>query len=80
MEKKYEAFVESLNQLPTGKEIDLEVRSLAPGKHKYEIKRVRAILAREAEDLPGADVLSLRFSLGQPADVIWAIRILEELS
>lgn len=80
MKKEYEAFVESLDQLPMGREIDLEVRSLTPGKHKYEIKRVRAIIAKEAKDLAGAAVLRLRFGLGQPADTVFAIKVLKEIS
>lgn len=79
MKKEYEAFVENLDQLTMGKEIDIEVRSLTPGKHKYEIKRVRAILARDAGKPAGADVLRLRFGLGHPADTVCAIKIVKEL-
>ena len=35
MKKEYEAFVESLDQLPMGRETDLEVRSLVPRLRPY---------------------------------------------
>lgn len=79
MKKEYETYVDSLDQLQSGKELALEVRSLEPGKHKYEIKRVRGILAKEGESLTGTDVLKIRFSLGEPAPAVMAIKILKEL-
>lgn len=79
MNKQYETFVDRVEQLPLGKETDLEIRSLEPGKHKYEVKMVRAILAREAKDLKGSDILKLRLPLGEPAPGNWAIKVLKEL-
>ncbi len=80
MKKQYDTFVDDVEQIPLGKEIDLEIRSLEPGKHKYEIKMVRAVLAKEAKELRGADVLKLRLSLGEPVPETRAIKIIEELS
>ncbi len=79
MNKQYDTFVDDPDQLPEGKEIQLEVRSLAPGKHKYEVKVVRAVLARDEKALKGADVLKLRLPLGEPVGAPMAIKIVREL-
>ncbi len=79
MKKEYETYINSLDQLPTGKELDLEIRSLAPGKYKYEVKRVRAILSRTGES-SGGDILKLRFPLGAPSSETMSIKIVKELS
>ncbi len=78
MKNTYETFVDKAEDLPLGKEIDIEIRSLQPGKHKYEIKTVRAVLAKEAKELRGADKLKLRLPLGAPVDETFAIKIVKD--
>ncbi len=77
--KQYETFVDDPERLPLGKEIDIEIRSLEPGKHKYEIRTVRAVLARDAAELKGADDLKLRLGLGEPVEGSWGIKIVNHL-
>ncbi|MBI4330393.1 MAG: phenylphosphate carboxylase subunit gamma [Chloroflexi bacterium] len=79
MKKEFETFVDSVDALPLGREIDLEIRTLEPGKHKYEIKTVRAVIEGEAAKLKGADVLRVRLPLGEAASGTWAIKIVREL-
>lgn len=80
MQNQYDTFVDNPEQLPEGKEIELEVRSLNSGKHKYEIRVVRAIIARDQKTLKGADILKLRLPLGEPVPTTLAIKIVKELS
>jgi len=79
MPKEYDTFVNSLEELPQGKEIDITLRDLTPGPYKYETRYVKAIVSSRPEELPGADILWIRFQRGGKHPQPWAIRVLEEL-
>ena len=83
MPKEYLAFVsefgiESLEDLETGKEIELVIKDLTPGRYKYESRYVRARVGTP-QQLPGGDVLWVRFQHGQLQPQRYAIQITEEL-
>ena len=77
---EYATFVENLAALPEGKEMNLVIKTLEPGKYKYEAKYVRAIVSRSPESLPGGDVLRVRFHNGELHPNPYAIKIVSELS
>lgn len=79
MPKVYDTFVGSVGDLPEHGEVELTVRSLEPGRHKYTSRFVRAVVARERERLPDADVLQIRFLRGGRHDKEFAITIVGEL-
>ncbi len=83
MAKEYLAFISefgigSVQDLEEGKELELVVKDLTPGKYKYESRFVRAKIGRP-EALPGADALRVRFSHGALCPKPYAIKITEEL-
>ncbi|MDQ7030629.1 MAG: phenylphosphate carboxylase subunit gamma [Ardenticatenia bacterium] len=73
----WEVFVNDLSELREDEELDLSIRTLAPGIHKYTYKRVRARVSASPEAYP--DRLHVRFGRGQPCDQLFSIQILEEL-
>jgi hypothetical protein len=77
---EYATFVENLAALPEGKETNLVIKNLAPGKYKYEAKYVRAMVSRSPESLPDGDVLRVRFNNGELHPQPYAIKIVSELS
>ncbi|MDP2645474.1 MAG: hypothetical protein Q8P24_11075 [Desulfobacterales bacterium] len=77
--KEYLTFVEKPEGLAQGKETELLIKDLAPGRRKYDAHYVRAIICRNPQDLPDADVLWLRGWVGVLYPEPWAIRILREV-
>ncbi len=83
MAKEYLAFISefgigSLQDLEDGKELELVIKDLTPGKYKYESRFVKAKIGRP-EALPGSDSLQVRFAHGTLCPKPYAIKILEEL-
>jgi hypothetical protein len=75
MAKEYDTFVETLDDLKEGEEIELTIRDL----ETYEAKKVKAVVFSSKEKLPDGDTLWIRFSRGTPHKEPWAIKITEEL-
>ena len=76
MKQEYATFVSSLEDLRKGQEVELKVLDLTPGTHKYEARRVKAIVA----DSPvNTNVLWVRFLAGILHPNPLGIEILEEL-
>jgi len=74
---EYDTYVETLAELPQGRETVLAIRDLTPGRRKYETRVVKAILSSRPEELPDGDVLWVRLGLGTRHPQPWAIKILE---
>ncbi|MDP2645435.1 MAG: phenylphosphate carboxylase subunit gamma [Desulfobacterales bacterium] len=77
--KEYLAWVDSLDRLPENKEIQLTIRDLTPGRHKYEARNVKAILSRDSEKWPDGDILRFRSPVGILLSEAWAIKITAQL-
>jgi hypothetical protein len=75
MAKEYDTFVQTLEDLKDGREMELTIRDL----ETYEQKKVKAVVSSSKEKLPTADTLRIRYSRGVPVDEPWAIKIIEEL-
>lgn len=79
MPREYETFVSKPEILPESGETKLAVKDLTPGPRKYDCRIVKAIVSRDPEKLPGADVLWLRSLVGKLFPNPWAIKIVQEL-
>lgn len=76
MGKEYQAFIENIKE---GEEIELEIKDLTSGPHKYDSRMVKAILFSSPEKLPGGDILWIRSRSGFLHPSPWAIKITQEL-
>lgn len=80
MKKEYLTWINDLESLPQGKEIQLVIRDLNPGKRKYEARVVKAILADSPEKIPEGDILRFRSPVGRLLPETWTIKITEEVA
>jgi len=73
----WEVFVLDLGELPAGKDLELTIRTLNPGIHKYTYKRVKCEVSGELDQYE--DRLQVRFGRGQLSDKRFSIRVIEEV-
>jgi hypothetical protein len=76
--KEYLTFVGKLEDLTQGKELELLIKDLTPGRRKYDARYVRAVVQSDPRDLPEGDVLWIRGFVGVLYPQPWAIRITHE--
>jgi len=74
---KYDVYVESLADLPEGKEVKLSIRDLTPGIHKYCYKHVMALVSNNLETYP--EKLQVRFGRGQIHNQPYSLQIVKEV-
>ncbi len=74
---KWEVFVDDLSELSEGEGLELTIRTLNDGMHKYTYKRVTAEVSSSLEQY--ADSLQVRFGRGQLSDKKYSINILGEI-
>ena len=74
---KWEVFVNDLSELPEGEGLELTIRTLNDGFHKYTYKRVTAEVSKSLDQY--ADSLQVRFGRGQLSDKKYSINILGEI-
>lgn len=79
MKREYDTFVEKLSDLVEGKEIELTIRDLNEGRHKYESNYVSAILSSSPDQLMESDILWIRFPLGFLHPKPWGMKIIKVL-
>ncbi len=75
--KHWEVFVMDLAELAPGQDLELTIRTLESGLHKYTYKRVKARVSENEQDAP--DRLQVRFGRGQLAPQRFGIQVLEEV-
>lgn len=75
---KYDIFVNSLAEVPEGTELELQVRDLTPGTHKYSQKWVKALVSADADTYP--EKLLIRFGRGQRHNQPYSIKVLSEIN
>lgn len=73
----YDVFVNNLDDLPEGKELQLAVRDLTPGTHKYCYNNVKALVSPDAQKYE--KVLQVRFGRGQIHPANYSIKIVEQV-
>ena len=75
---KYDIFIDSLAEVPEGKELEFQVRDLTPGIHKYCQKWVRALASADSNAYP--EKLLIRFGRGQEHNQPYSIKVLSEIN
>ncbi len=75
----WETFVRGPEHLRENAEIPLIIRDLAPGRRKYLMRHVVAVISRDAESLSGGETLWVRTTVGVRLERPWAIKIVREL-
>lgn len=74
---QWEVFVSDVAELAENRELELSVRTLNPGRHKYTYQRVKAKVSDDLERF--ADRLQVRLGRGQLSDRRFSIEILETI-
>lgn len=77
MKNMWEVFVMDLSELAEGKEIELSIRTLNPGVHKYTYKRVLCQVSSRPDQY--ADSLQVRMGRGQLSPAKFSIKVIEEV-
>lgn len=74
---QWEVFVADLNELPEGKDLELTIRTLEQGIHKFTYKRAKVRVSPDLSALP--DKLQVRYGRGQLAPQKFSVKVLEEV-
>lgn len=74
---QWEVFVMDMGELAEGKDIEISIRTLNPGKHKYTYKHVRAQVSSTLDKFP--DQLQVRMGRGQLSATRFSIKVIEEI-
>ena len=64
-------------ELAEGTDIELSIRTLNPGIHKYTYKRVKAQVSSTLDKFP--DQLQVRMGRGQLSPAKFSIKVIEEI-
>jgi len=75
MKNLWEIFVMDMSELAEGKELELTIRTLNPGKQKYTYKRVKAEVSSQLDKF--ADALQVRLGRGQLSNRQFSIRVID---
>jgi phenylphosphate carboxylase gamma subunit len=74
---QWEVFVMDMAELAEGKDIEISIRTLNPGMHKYTYKHVRAQVSSTLDKFP--DQLQVRMGRGQLSQARFSIKVIEEI-
>ena len=74
---QWEVFVMDLGELAEGRELELTIRTLNPGIHKYTYQRVKAEVSSELDRFD--DRLQVRLGRGQLSERRFSIRVIEQV-
>jgi hypothetical protein len=75
----WETFLRRPSDIREGLEIPLVIRDLKPGRKKYALRHVLAVVSRKAEEIAKMDELRVRTVVGVQLPGPWGIKILKEL-
>lgn len=73
----WEVFVLDMSELAEGRDLELSLRTLNPGIHKYTYKRVSCRVSSNVDALP--DRLQVRMGRGQLSPARYSIQVLGEI-
>lgn len=77
MANQWEVFVMDPAELAEGKELELTIRTLNPGIHKYTYQRVKCEVSSVLDRYD--DRLQVRLGRGQLSDRKFSIRVVEQV-
>jgi hypothetical protein len=75
----WETFVRRPGDLQEGVEIPMVLRDLSPGRKKYQMRHVIAVLSRNPQGTPAMDLLRVRTVVGVLLPETWGVRIVRDL-
>ena len=78
-QREWETFIRQPEDLAEGAEIPLIIRDLAPGRTKYRLRHVVALVSRHPGTLSNNETLWVRTTVGVRLEQPWRIKILREL-
>ena len=74
---QWEVYVNDVKELAEDSELELTIRTLNPGTHKFTYKRVRCQLSRDTKKHP--DQPQARLARGPPRNARFSIKVLGEV-
>lgn len=74
---QWEVFVSDVKELVEGTDLELTIRTLNPGIHKFSYKRVRCNVSSDLQK--HADQLQVRLGRGQLSASRFSIKVLSEV-
>lgn len=77
--KIWETFLRRPADLKDGLDIPLVLRDLSPGRKKYQMRHVIAVVSRKADDREKMDRLQVRTIVGVLLPETWGVKIVREL-
>ena len=75
----WETFIRSPEELQQRAEVSLIIRDLTPGRRKYQLRHVVALVSRQPPVPSQGATLWVRTTVGVQLDQPWTIKILREL-
>jgi phenylphosphate carboxylase gamma subunit len=74
---QWEIFVMDVAELAEGQDLELTIRTLNAGMHKYTYRRVKAQVSSDLKKFP--DQLQVRLGRGQMSKSRFSIKVLEDV-
>jgi hypothetical protein len=78
-ERVWETFLRRPGDLKEGVEMPMALRDLTPGKNKYQMRHVIALVTRRADETASMDRLRVRTVVGVLLPDTWGVRIICDL-
>lgn len=78
-ERVWETFLRRPGDLKEGEERAMVLRDLRPGKKKYQMRHVVAVVSRKADEMASMDRLRVRTVVGVLLPETWGVRIIRDL-
>jgi len=78
-ERVWETFLRRPSDLKDGVETAMVLRDLRPGKNKYQMRHVVAVVTRKADEMASTDRLRIRTVVGVLLPETWSVRIIRDL-
>lgn len=75
----WETFVRRPGDVKEGVEVPMVLRDLTPGRSKYQMRHVVAVLSRNPGETPSIDRLRVRTVVGVLLEETWGVRIVRDL-
>lgn len=77
--KSWETFLRRPGDLKEAIEMPMVLRDLTPGKKKYQMRHVVAVVSRKPEDIAYMDLLKIRTVVGLLLPETWGVKIVRDL-
>ena len=77
--QSWETFLRRPGDLKEAIEMPMVLRDLTPGKKKYQMRHVVAVVSRKPEDMASMDQLRIRTVVGILLPETWGVKIVREL-